>query len=1100
MSEPLLPPLREDGNDQVAVFANHGVWDRRGTVALAQVARSLRLDQADDGEAEIASIPSMWARPLLFEMALFDHDHLLHDTVVREWRGLLALLALRHTKGIYDVEAVEVIVPANDELDAVNALYATRPTHETVASDTVWAELYVIKRSGQVVGMTSPNTLVCTAQQYEARLEGYEVDWCKGDVCRGLNVLERRQLLTWLDTVRADLLQDNNVRPNANRWNDLLKAFEEYIDAVESPDERSVRVGIDPTVGWQIGVLGMQRGLYRHLDRSVAPAAEDPTRSHVRLKPSEARRQNGAVPLLVIAEDLHQQWNIARGEIEVIGGASLAASAGPYVVNPKEYGGRQLGSCEVIGAQQFLAETITVVKDRGALPGMARSYGADMLLANNDEVTPLLPINERLLQYLTAVDIAARVSFTPVNNGILLTLRLPLSGMDGNGRDCLVKKTYRWADQEILLVDDLPVMEIWPNFTTTDRRWQRYYTFYRRSGTKLYAKPYGADTPLARHVEYEDDRPDTVDVEILMQSDFPEALICEVEESDETGHAMVFRDAGLLLLPEPRLSPPTGQIMNIGIDFGTSGTNAYTQQAEARPEPLAIPNLLHQVTDSGMARGSLYGYFMSPAEEKLPILSLFLEQLHTGGLPNLIRPVIDGHMVYQPNLSAVKRGADASSRVATNLKWGGMAERQRARAFLAELSLQCAALAASRGVASVSWRFAYPTQFSEAERVAFDNIWRAICDETESVTGVNTEDERPRQLTESVASARFLANHPNLRQAAPFGRGVVCVDIGGGTSDLSVWQGGRDGLKFQTSLRYAGRDIFCKQLVNQPGVLAAFSLRDWDAIGESSEPTAEWAGLENLLREQTESGRTKGEEMLLSLPTHETNPDVAVFLQSLAAGVTGLMYYVGLILRSLAASGDYTRVLPDVYVLGNGAKILNWLAAGRFAEGCAAEKLLKATIREASGFDADDTFRVLISPLPKSEVAYGLVSDQFDFQFHLDDTSPVAGEDFQVSGEGMAWSSRVTPSHLAEGLTIGELEQFKCFLDQFQANCPDAGLREFIRDQVAVDQTKNQLDVILANQQGREPDQLSVNPPFIMALRHYLQIHRWSTGDEQLNN
>ena len=158
MSEPLLPPLREDGNDQVAVFANHGVWDRRGTVALAQVAKSLRLDQADAGEAEIASIPSMWARPLLFEMALFDKDHLLHDTVVCEWRGLLALLALRQAKGIHDVDAVEVTVPANDAMDAVRALYVTRPTHSTIATETVWTEQYVIKRAGRPIGMTSPMT------------------------------------------------------------------------------------------------------------------------------------------------------------------------------------------------------------------------------------------------------------------------------------------------------------------------------------------------------------------------------------------------------------------------------------------------------------------------------------------------------------------------------------------------------------------------------------------------------------------------------------------------------------------------------------------------------------------------------------------------------------------------------------------------------------------------------------------------------------------------------------------------------------------------------------------------------------------------------
>ena len=36
----------------------------------------------------------MWARPLLFEMALCDTNHPLHERIRGEWRGLLALLAL----------------------------------------------------------------------------------------------------------------------------------------------------------------------------------------------------------------------------------------------------------------------------------------------------------------------------------------------------------------------------------------------------------------------------------------------------------------------------------------------------------------------------------------------------------------------------------------------------------------------------------------------------------------------------------------------------------------------------------------------------------------------------------------------------------------------------------------------------------------------------------------------------------------------------------------------------------------------------------------------------------------------------------------------
>ena len=44
---------------------------------------------------EIDSIPSMWARPLLFEMALYNDRHPVHTRILGEWRGLLAMLALK---------------------------------------------------------------------------------------------------------------------------------------------------------------------------------------------------------------------------------------------------------------------------------------------------------------------------------------------------------------------------------------------------------------------------------------------------------------------------------------------------------------------------------------------------------------------------------------------------------------------------------------------------------------------------------------------------------------------------------------------------------------------------------------------------------------------------------------------------------------------------------------------------------------------------------------------------------------------------------------------------------------------------------------------
>jgi cell division ATPase FtsA len=61
-------------------------------------------------------------------------------------------------------------------------------------------------------------------------------------------------------------------------------------------------------------------------------------------------------------------------------------------------------------------------------------------------------------------------------------------------------------------------------------------------------------------------------------------------------------------------------------------------------------------------------------------------------------------------------------------------------------------------------------------------------------------------MTESLAAARYFLTLSDL--AASDEKGFVCLDIGGGTTDISIWQKDNgSNHRLQTSLRFAGRDI-----------------------------------------------------------------------------------------------------------------------------------------------------------------------------------------------------------------------------------------------------------------------------------------------------
>ena len=91
----LLPRLKKDYT--VKKFDNAGIWEKRDSDELEKISKSLDVADTRLASAEVDSIPSMWARPLLFEMALYEDDtnHPIHKRILGEWRGLLAMLALK---------------------------------------------------------------------------------------------------------------------------------------------------------------------------------------------------------------------------------------------------------------------------------------------------------------------------------------------------------------------------------------------------------------------------------------------------------------------------------------------------------------------------------------------------------------------------------------------------------------------------------------------------------------------------------------------------------------------------------------------------------------------------------------------------------------------------------------------------------------------------------------------------------------------------------------------------------------------------------------------------------------------------------------------
>jgi hypothetical protein len=152
--------------------------------------------------------------------------------------------------------------------------------------------------------------------------------------------------------------------------------------------------------------------------------------------------------------------------------------------------------------------------------------------------------------------------------------------------------------------------------------------------------------------------------------------------------------------------------------------------------------------------------------------------------------------VQWPSTNALAlRGAG----IRTGFKWRQL---QYQKPFLKELALLISSNAAAAGALEVHWSVSYPSAFSPNEARNYRRVWGELCTELSALTGLRQqfmEDGGEGGLqTEAVAFASYFGNYL-ARQMVH----TACLDVGGGTTDISIWQ--ENSLLHQVSIPYAWR-------------------------------------------------------------------------------------------------------------------------------------------------------------------------------------------------------------------------------------------------------------------------------------------------------
>jgi len=1133
--QPLLPKLKSSldsaGIKRLAEIAKPGIWEIGTSGDLNDLAGSLEIGKIDPNYLEVDSIPDMWARPLLFEMAFFDKNHLLHDRIIAEWRGLLAMLALKEIRNL-PLDASEVKIPKREKRvyqsdeekktevaapDFLQALGDLVP-EVYIAKDTDWHRVFVILFKGRPIGMTSPTTLVCTAVSCFNRI--HDVPWFNGRLLENpvsfLNDYEKRSLVSWLDYVRANLAEVDIQPDSSDLRNELSQQMAEFQKELGKKEGQ----GVEPVPLSQAG-MHLEHGIYQYIDKPVKRREYDPDTSHVKLMPSR-KEPTPSPTLLVVDKQIARQWNTVEQDVVVIGSTTL--SSFPFAglgKDRKSFGSTFLEGAEWIKPEMFFTSKLFYVDQRNAFPGCIEIEGMKDINLQNRPITPIIPLQPWVLKYFTLDDLKKRIAFEKTNDGVLLRFTLPLQGHDqsqkptGKVKEFVIKKEYRNADNDLFLLEGpkLPVVEIWPKFIAD--RWEAYYTYYSRQkpARTFYAEPITPGVELER--QSEELNPCSTPTagecfeQIVKLNRFPEAMACYFDVPVTSVDEFETIPAGVLLLKLPQKVEPQSD-WKIGIDFGTTGTNVFYQidEAAAKDEPdlLKFQDHFIRVTAASEVNyaDSIFYRFVAGENANAPFLTLYHNLRSSITRRGVIRPLLDGHIFFKDRRTEFYAGDESFQ---TNLKWGKTEEdRQRAEAFLTQLCLQCAAEAVSQKARQISWRYSFPTAFSPFQRDSYARAWNNAVEWCYDHTGIgmvstgleDTKDEvrrerlKPIRKTESVASGQFFADKPDIKKAgAPFGSEAACIDIGGGTTDISIWKASRP--IWQASLRFAGRDMFLSLLYQKPGFLSIFEsdISKLLTLAAQGHVVRFYTQLDVLLKENWADWRR-------ILHQKTGTPAFEGFIQLIALSLSGIMFYAGEVLGALSQDVGigFPSQIPNVFVGGNGARMFDWLTGGEsYTVDSEISELFKTMVIAGSGFNPrNQNFKICISPSPKHEVAYGLVSDVTNLAGveKQESLGVIAGEAFIEQRARKEWHESISANRLHTGLEkTGNLLQFTKFLETFNgyAKSQSGGRVKAIKDYASpMEAAGKALSGDLSAYKYTDEDNIEVQPLFIMLVKHFVDI------------
>jgi hypothetical protein len=1007
-----VPYLSQENNVafQRGVPAANKMWTSSDPDLLRDIADGLPNTVGKSFTRNDLSIPSPWSIFIMNELTLSEEKfRQINKDAFNQWCGLLALIALRklnrYEQSGLKLERLEYAFGSDAFINTVRDTCTPQSYIFGDQNSQNWTDCVRVSLNGKTIAFLANNTLVCPAYAYDAETRAFLYKIAP----------------TIVNPEGKFQPPSNYFADNANAMNRdakyalslFLNDLQRVLTRMAANNQKNI-----------IGCLQAQANAFLAALGNVVP------NSFISIMPGAHERVTSVETLFELLCPASSNTTVelpflldgAAEPVVLIGlnicGISSASPDAANILITDDLLYNHINAATIPDLRGQIKDNIRLVWDSDLLAdsmvmitkGGSRVFEQGMPNSSLPaEYEIIWPVCEDLAKWFSIEALNRMLSATMTGDTVKITLTLKVKGAYGGGRH-IVEKEYRVVTNDainpggrsgvcvLFEKNRLPFWAVWPyayvNDAGEENSWKRYNFFCIEPvfrGTPIFAlEPFFGDGEWRSG-----DRklntvsiPGVSDVSYRRYEKLPSAFMV----SEKTDGSPLYR--GMVFMAPPKTVRHNAVEWNIGLDLGTTSTTAFYNtpgdsaahfiqllteyewvQGKETPETSgAVDNDMRILCNSGpVDRNEMEHYFIDNQCLKQNGWTTTWEVMDT--VHNDVNPTIfeTGRIFWHnhENFRIVNTKPGRRENLLTNIKWES--ERSNTGKYLNQLLTQIVYYAAEKGVRKINWFFSYPTAFGLGGRGDFSERLEKLLVSLEKDTGIRQIfSERDNLLTESIAAAYYFRKQNPLEQV------FLGVDIGGGTSDISLWL--KTKYAFQSSVRFASRTMFVeplKHLLERQSVMDAVRttkntdgirmMLDYSGSGTVISDDKIQFFIETVLFEYYSDFKTR-----LDTLAGEDLAAYRLFKYQVLIAYSGLMYYLANIIARLFESGKIDKDIAAVVLglSGKGSKMTDWIKAYCPIIYHEAEAL----IREKTGvaITLRDRFN---AETAKTETAKGLIAD-----------------------------------------------------------------------------------------------------------------------------